>query len=142
MRSSRWSSHGHSALRPVALVLALFAVYTVALGTHATRGSRLTPAQAHVLLTADSIVGDRDLDLRDQYRRRAWEGFYGGGLVPTARPDKAGRLLEPQGVGLPLLLAPAYHAAGATGARLLCALLMAIAFACAAALARRIAPDP
>src|SRR3954470_24104154 len=125
MRSSRWSSHGNSALRPVALVLALFAVYTVALGTHATRGSRLTPAQAHVLLTADSIVGARDLDLRDQYRHRSWTNFYGGELGATATRDQAGGILEPQGVGLPLLLAPAYHAAGATGARLLCALLMA-----------------
>src|SRR3954453_15635676 len=139
MRSSRWSSREHSALK---LVLALFAVYAVVLGTHATGGSRLTAAQAHVLLTTDSIAHDHDLDLRNQYRQRAWSGFYGEPLEPTATPDRAGRILEAQRSALPLLLAPAYHAAGATGARLLCALLMAIAFGCAAALGRRLPPPP
>ena len=142
MRSSRWSSRGRSARKPVALTAALFAVYAIALGTHATPDSRLTAAEAHVLLTSESVVRDRDLDLRDQYEHRSWSSFYGGELHPTASADKAGRILEPQGIGLPLLLAPAYDAAGATGARLLMALLMAIAFACAAALARRAVPDP
>src|SRR5262249_7518432 len=61
---------------------------------------------------------------------------------PTAEPDAAHRIIEPQGIGLPLLLVPGYAIAGATGARLLLALLAAIAFACAAALARRIVPEP
>lgn len=142
MRSSRWSSPGRSARSALALTAGLFAVYAAALGTHATPGSRLTAAEAHVLLTADSIAKDRDLDLRDQYAQRSWSSFYGGELRPTAAPDRAGRILEPQGIGFPLLLAGPYALAGATGARLLLALLMAIAWACAAALARRVAPDP
>jgi hypothetical protein len=142
MRSSRWSSRGRSARKPVAITAALFAVYAVALGTHATPGSRLTAAEAHVLLTTESIVRDRDLDVRNQYAHRAWTSFYGGELHPTASADQARRILEPQGIGLPLLLAPAYDAGGATGARLFLALLLAVAFACGAALARRAVPDP
>jgi hypothetical protein len=128
--------------RHLVLGLALFAVYAVALGTHATAGSRLTAAEAHVLLTTRSIADDGDLDLRNQYRTRGWAAFYSGTLTPTAAPDRAGRILEPQGIGLPLLLVPGYAAAGATGARLLLALLMAAAFACAATLARRVVPEP
>src|SRR4051794_11095585 len=114
MRSSRWSSRGRSARSAAALTAALFGVYAVTLGTHAKAGSRLTAAEAHVLLTTESITADRDLALRTQYAHRSWSGFYGGDLRPTAAPDRAGRILEPQGIGFPLLLAPAYAAAGAT----------------------------
>jgi hypothetical protein len=143
MRSSRWSSPAHSALsRSAALAGLLFAVYAIALGTHAEPGARLTGAEAHVLLTADSLATDGDLDQRNQYAERAWRDFYSGDLEPTARPDLAGRIIEPHGVGLPLLLAPAYEVGGTTLARLLIAALAAIAFACGAALARRVVPDP
>lgn len=150
MRSSRWSSPARSgpsfALRrhagTVALALALLGVYAATLGADAQPGARLTPAAAHVLLTTQSIADDGDLDLRNQYARRSWRGWYDGTLEPTAHPDAAGRILEPQGVGLPLLLAPAWKAAGVTGVRLFLAALAAVAFACAAGLARRIAPDP
>jgi hypothetical protein len=142
MRSSRWSSPARSALSAAALPAVLFAVYALALGTHAQPGSRLTAAEAHVLLTADSIARDGDLDLRNQYDDRAWEGFYGDELKPTARPDLADRIIEPHGIGLPLLLAGPYDLGGATLARLLVALLAAIAVACGAALARRVVPDP
>ncbi|MFL5844644.1 MAG: hypothetical protein ACJ762_08125 [Solirubrobacteraceae bacterium] len=142
MRSSRWSSLGRSALSAGALPALLFAVYTLTLGTHAQPGSRLTAAEAHVLLTAASIADDGDLDLRNQHDEEAWRPFYRGDLHPTARPDLAGRILEPQGAGLPLALAPAYALGGVTLVRLLLAALAAIAIACGAALARRVVPDP
>jgi hypothetical protein len=143
MRSSRWSSHGRSGLSThLALPLALFAVYAATLGGHATPGSRLTGAEAHVLMTTASIADDGDLDLGNQYERRTWQDFYATPLHPTARPDVAGRILEPQGIGFPLLLAPAYELGGTTAVRLFLAALAAIAFACAAALARRLVPDP
>jgi hypothetical protein len=123
-------------------VAVLFAVYATTLGTHAQRGVRLTGAEAHVLMTAASIADDGDLDVRNQYAQRTWLEFHGRRLEPTARPDLAGRVLEPQGIGLPLFLAPAYKAGGTTLVRLFLALLAAVAFACAAALARRIVPDP
>src|SRR4051812_21957645 len=93
-------------------------------------------------MTTASIADDGDLDLRNQYKQRTWRQFYGRPLAPTARPDGAGRVLEPHGVGLPLLLALPYKAAGTPLVRLLLAALAAIAFVLAAALARRLVPDP
>src|SRR3954464_12777154 len=107
MRSSRWSSPEHSARsQTLALVAVLFAVYAATLGTHAVPAHRLSAAGAHVLMTTESIVSAHDVALRNQYRDRAWREWYGGELKPTARPDAAGRILEPHGAGLPLLLPP------------------------------------
>jgi hypothetical protein len=142
MRSNRWSSPAPWAHRHLLLAAALFAVYALTLGTHASPGSRLTAPAAHVLLTTRSIAQDGDLDLRNQYAQHAWRDFYGRTLHPTASPDRAGRIFEPQGVGFPLLLAPAYALGGVTLVRLLLAAIAAIAFACAAALARRLVPEP
>ena len=143
MRSSRWSSRGRSARSSAALAALLFAVYALTIGAHAEPGSRVTGAEAHVLLTTDSIAHDHDLDLRNQYARKAWRSaFHEHDLTPSARADAAGRILEPQGIGLPLLLAPTYHLGGTTLVRLLLAALAAIAVACGAALARRVVPDP
>lgn len=128
--------------RVIALPAVLFAVYAATLGTHAQTGTRLTGAEAHVLMTTASIADDGDLDLRNQYAERGWSEFHGRPLEPTARPDLAGRILEPHGIGLPVLLAPAYEVGGTTLVRLLLAALAAIAFACGAALARRVVPDP
>jgi hypothetical protein len=49
---------------------------------------------------------------------------------------------EPPGAGLPLLIAPAYAAFGATGVELELAALAALAFTLAVALARRLVPEP
>src|SRR3954447_20741145 len=95
-----------------------------------------------MLMTTASIADDGDLDLRNQYAHRTWRKFYGAPLKPTARPDAAGRILEPQGVGLPLALALPYRAGGTVLVRLLLAALAAAAFVLAAALARRLVPDP
>ena len=53
-----------------------------------------------------------------------------------------GRLVEPHGIGFPLLLAPAYALGGATLVVVLLAAVAALAFVLAAALARRVVPDP
>lgn len=127
--------------RTAALWLVLFAAYAATLGLHAAGESRYTAAEAHVLLSAESIVSDRDLDLRDEYRTRAWSVWYPGPLRPTAGLT-AGRLLEPQGAGLPLLVAPAHALGGPTAVELWLAALAALGFVLAAALGRRLVPDP
>ncbi len=123
------------------MFLTLFAAYAATLGLNATPGARFTDREAHVLLSAASIVDDGTLDLRDEYAGRRWESFYRGELTPTAGLTN-GRLLEPQGVGFPVLIAPAYLVGGATGVELFLAALMALGFCLAAALARRLVPDP
>lgn len=127
--------------RPLAIFLLLLAAYTVTLGLRAAPGERYSGPEAHRLLTAASISEDGDLDLRDQYARRTWERWDGPALRPTAGLTE-GRLVEAQGIGFPLLIAPVYALGGPTLVELQCALLMALAFTLAAALAARLVPEP
>jgi len=127
--------------RSIGLWVVLFAAYAATIGLDATPGERFTDREAHVLLSASSVVTDRSLDLRNEYADRAWTEFYGGELTPSAGLTD-GRLLEPQGIGFPVLIAPAYAVGGATGVELFLAALTALAFCVAAALARRLVPDP
>ena len=95
-----------------------------------------------MLLIAESIHSDGDVDLRDEYRDRVYRQWTGGEPLAPLGGLTEGRLHEPPGVGLALLIAPAYAAAGATGAELLVAALFALGFVAAAALARRLVPEP
>jgi hypothetical protein len=117
------------------------AAYAATLGIDAGPGSEYGPVEARALLAAESIVSDGDVDLRDEYRARAYADWLEGDLRPAAGLTN-GRLHEPPGVGLPLLIAPAYALAGPTGAELLVAALLALGFVAAAALARRLVPEP
>jgi len=127
--------------RALLLWLLLFAVYSATVGLDAGPGQRWSAREAHVLLTAESLASDGDLDLRGQYAGGAWRKFGGPPLRPTAAPVE-GRLLEPQGIGFPLLIAPAYALGGTTLVQLWLAALTALGFVCAAALARRLVPEP
>jgi hypothetical protein len=118
----------------------LWLVFLAAYAT--TAGQPLNAPEAHALLTARSLVDDGDFDLRNQYRERAWRPFYDHGLAPAADVGPSGRLLEPQGLLFPALIAPAYAVGGAVGVELFLAALAALAFVLAAALARRLVPEP
>ncbi|MCD6726671.1 MAG: hypothetical protein LT070_05470 [Solirubrobacteraceae bacterium] len=125
----------------LAVLVLLTAVYAAGIGLPASPGSDLRPSEAHVLLSSESWVSDGDPELTDEYAGRAWHGFYDGQLRPAAlRVD--GRLVEPDGIGFGLLLAPAYALGGALGAQLLLAAIAAAGFAIAAALGGRLVPEP
>src|SRR5687767_14920210 len=91
--------------RAAALWLAAFAAYGAGAGLDAKPGEQLSEPEARTLLVTESIVSDGDVDLRDDVGARAWRDFYGGELPPLGGP-REGRLVEPQGIGFPLLLAP------------------------------------
>lgn len=92
-------------------------------------------------MTVESLVSDRDVDLRDEYRERVALRWTSEPVQPIAGLT-GGRLHEPPGPGLPLLLAPAYALGGTTLAQLLIAALVALGGVASAALARRLVPDP
>jgi hypothetical protein len=127
--------------RAVLLWLVIFAAFATTAGLPASPGRDLSEPEAQTLLVAESIVSDGDLDLRDEYGARSWRSFYSGELVPRAGP-RNGRLLDPIGIAFPLLIAPAYAVGGRIAVELLLAALAAVAFVLAAALARRIVPEP
>ncbi len=127
--------------RALTVFFVLLAAYAATLGLPAAPGEQYAPAEAHRLMTAASIARDGDIDLRDQYAERAWRAWDGAPLRPTAGLTE-GRLVEPQGLGYPLLAASAYRVGGATAVQVQSALLMALAFALAVGLARRLVPEP
>jgi hypothetical protein len=66
------------------------------------------------------------------------------GEFPAATDGRvvAGRLVEPHGIGFPLLIVPAYELGGADLVAVFLAAIAALAFVLGAALARLVVPDP
>ena len=128
-------------MRLAALGLLLLAVYAATLTIPATAGDDYAGDELHHLLAARSWVDDGDLDLADQYADEDWREF----TAREPRPSGTlvlGRLREPQGVGMPLAISPAYALGGPRLVELAIAALTALAFVLAAALARRVVPEP
>jgi hypothetical protein len=127
--------------RAAAIWLVLFGVFASTIGLHAFGAARYAGDEPHYLLTAQSIVEDHDLDVRNQYAARSYKPYYPYTLDPHGH-DTRGFLHEPHGAGFPLLIAPAYALGGAKGVELFLAALSALALALAYRLALRVVPDP
>jgi hypothetical protein len=127
--------------RAITLWLLLFAVYAAGAGLHASPGEDLSEPEAHYLLLTRSIVDDGNLDLSDEYGAAAWRPFYGRDLLPLTGPRERGQL-EPIAAGFPLLCAPAYALGGRIAVELWLAALSALGYVAAAAIARRLVPEP
>jgi hypothetical protein len=128
-------------VRLAGLWILLVAVYAATLGIPAQTGLDYAGAEPHHLLAAESIVSDRDVDLTDEYADRAYASWYPRELH-TDGQVVGGRLVEPHGVGFALLIAPAYAIGGARAVQGEMLVLLAFAFVLAAALARRMVPEP
>ena len=127
--------------RAAALWLVLFAAYAAMIGLPAFGSSQFAGDEPHYLLTAESIVSDRDLDLRDEYATLAYRDWYPFVLERHGRLHNR-QANEPTGAGFALLIAPAYAIGGPLAVQLLLAAFAALAFVLAAALARRTVPEP
>ncbi len=132
-------------LKGARLWLAAFVLVAVAgqaaVGMRASRTARITGDEPFYVATAQSLVSDHDLDLRDEYARGGAEmASWWDGRVPLWRqmePASGGRLLAPHDPGLPLLVAPAFALAGVAGVERFLVLVWALAMGLAAVLARR-----
>lgn len=113
----------------------------LAVGMRASRTATVTGDEPFYLLTARSLVADRDLDLTNQYADPAREmaGFWDGTkpLWRQMEPTADGRLLAPHDPGLAVLIAPAFALGGLEAVRRFLVVLWALALAGAALLARR-----
>ena len=128
-------------MRLAALWLLLAAVYAATLTIPATAEDRYAGEEPHHLLAAKSWAQDGDMDLTNQYAQRQWREFVSRPLEPSGEPV-LGRLREPEGVGFALLASPAYSLGGPRAVEALIAALTALGFVLAAALARRLVPEP
>jgi hypothetical protein len=127
--------------RAAAVWLILFAAYAATIGLHAFGTSQFGGDEPHYLLTAESIVSDHDVDLRDEYAARAYRDWYPYVLERHGRLTN-GQANEPHGIGFPLLIAPAYALGGPLAVQLLMAAIAALAFVLGGAIARRVVPEP
>jgi hypothetical protein len=128
-------------VRFVGLWILLVAVYAATLGVPAQPGLDYAGNEPHHLLAAESLVSDRDVDLTDEYAERAYASWYPRELKTDGRVVQ-GRLVEPHGVGFAVAIAPAYAVGGARAVQWQMLALLALAFVLAAALARRMVPEP
>lgn len=119
----------------------LVAVYATTLGIPAQVGLDYAGNEPHHLLAAESLVSDRDVDLTDEYEHRAYAAWYPQELKTDGKVV-GGRLVEPHGVGFALLISPAYAIGGARAVQWQMLAMFALAFVLAAALARRMVPEP
>jgi len=127
--------------RAAAVWIVLFAAYAATIGLHAFGTSQFGGDEPHHLLSAASIVADRDVDLRDEYAAREYREWYPYVLERHGRLTN-GQANEPHGIGFPLLIAPAYALGGPLAVQLLMAAIAALAFTLGGALARRVVPEP
>jgi hypothetical protein len=127
--------------RAAAVWIVLFAAYAATIGLHAFGASQYGGDEPHYLLTAESIVSDHDVDLRDEYAARAYRDWYPYVLERHGRLTN-GQANEPHGIGFALLIAPFYALGGPAAVQLLMAAIAALAFMLGALLARRVVPEP
>ncbi|MDQ3720851.1 MAG: hypothetical protein M3350_08755, partial [Actinomycetota bacterium] len=99
-------------MRRTALLFAgLLCAYALTVGLEAEGASRFAGDEPHVLLAAHSLVEDGDLDVADDLRDYVYLGFQPAPVKAIGR-TREGRLLEPVGLGLPILAVPAYAIGG------------------------------
>jgi hypothetical protein len=119
----------------------LFAAYAATLGIDAGPGEEYAGVEPHSLIAASAIADGGGVSLSGAYAERRWEAWRRAPLESDGEVV-AGRLVEPYGIGFPLLIAPAYALGGPNLVEALLAAVAALAFVLAAALARRVVPDP
>ena len=137
----RRAGHRSPALAPALIFVLCLAFYLAGIGLPSGSGNELRGDEAHVLLSTQSLVADGDFNLTNNYASRDWLLFDGPVLTPKAYVV-GGRLLEPQGIGFPALIAPAYAVGGIRGVEFFLAVIAALGMAAAVSIARRLAPDP
>lgn len=123
-----------------ALFLTLAVVYAFSVDIRATRGASITGDEPFYLLTTQSLLADRDLDLRNQYEARSYEEFFDhpDGLWRQSVPAGDGRLLSPHNPGLSVLVIPGFVLAGLVGVQVQLMLIAAITLTLAFVLTDRL----
>lgn len=72
--------------------------------------------EPHYLILMQSLLKDHDLRIDNNHAQRDWDAYFDGDLDPhTIAPDKVGGTYSVHPIGLPLIAAPAFAAAGYRG---------------------------
>ncbi len=113
-------------LEPLAVALLAFAFF-VLVGRYLPGPAGPQGDEPHYLLIAESLLQDRDVDLKNQFDQRAFSKFTVASLEPhTAPRSPEGRLYSLHTPGLSAVIAPGYAWGGFAGARMVVSALMAL----------------
>ncbi len=114
------------ALAPLPLALVAF-FFFILVGRYLPGPAGPQGDEPHYLLIAESLLHDRDVDLKNQFEARAFSKFTSADLEPhTAPRSPQGRLYAIHTPGLSALVAPGYALDGFAGARAVVSLVMAV----------------
>ena len=142
LRRSAWSwiKGQELLLAAAALFLLLGAAYWFSVDIRATRGASITGDEPFYLLTTQSLLGDGDFDLRNQYETRSYESFFDhpDGLWQQSVPLPDGKLLSPHNPGLSALVAPGFVLGALVGTQVQLLIMAAATMAFAFILADRL----
>ena len=127
-------------LAAATLFLLLGAAYWFSVDIRATRGASITGDEPFYLLTTQSLLGDGDFDLRNQYETRSYESFFDhpDGLWQQSTPLPDGQLLSPHNPGLSALVVPGFTLGGLVGTQIQLLIMAAATMALAFILADRL----
>ena len=117
----------------IAIFAILLLVYVASINIRATRGASITGDEPFYLLTTQSLIEDRNLDLRSQYELHSYESFFdhpdGLWMQSSARED--GKVLSPHNPGLSVLVIPGFGIGGLIGAQIQMMIIAALTFSLA-----------
>ena len=140
-RVGRWIEGKELLLSAAALFLLLCVAYSFSMDIRATRGASISGDEPFYLLTTQSLLSDRDFDLRNQYDAHSYESFFDhpDGLWKQSipKPDD-GQLLSPHNPGLSILVIPGFALGGLVGTQIQLLVLGAAAMALAFVLVDRL----
>ena len=98
----------------------LILVYVASIDIRATRGASITGDEPFYLITTQSLIEDRNLDLRRQYELHSYESFFDhpDGLWTQSSARENGKLLSPHNPGLSIFIIPGFKFGGLIGVQI------------------------
>ncbi|HEY7289016.1 MAG TPA: hypothetical protein VH583_04195 [Vicinamibacterales bacterium] len=115
VRATRWA------------IFVISAALYVVLGVQYTRTAGFGGDEPHYLIIAQSLLADHDLDIANNHAQRDYQSFFPGELRPDfLQRGLHGEIYSIHAPGLPMLLLPAYAAAGPLGTVVFVAFLAAL----------------
>ena len=117
----------------IAIFAILLLIYVASIDIRATRGASITGDEPFYLLTTQSLIEDKNLDLRRQYELRSYESFFDhpDGLWTQSSAREDGKLLSPHNPGLSVFVIPGFGIGGLIGVQIQMMIIAALTFSLA-----------
>ena len=124
----------------IGIFAVLILVYVASIDIRATRGASITGDEPFYLITTQSLIEDRNLDLRRQYELHSYKSFFDhpDGLWTQSSARENGELLSPHNPGLSIFIIPGFRFGGLIGVQIQMMVVASLTFSLAYILLVRI----